>query len=373
MPSLHRTSRVATCLFAAAALMSAICVPAEAAVDRAAVQRQVDRVLRTGAPGVVAGVRERRSGKVRRYRLRAGVADLRTRSPLSPDARFRIASVSKPFLAAVVLQLAEEHRLAVDDALSHHLPGILPRLDGDAITLRMLLDHSSGVPDPTDRLIRHPERFGEGTVTPGRFVAQAAGLEPTHAPGARFSYSNTDYALLAMVVERITGAPYTDALRRRIVQPLGLRGTVLPSAATGLPAPALHGYTRRGGGPLRDSTAFNASWGGPAGGIVSTTADLNRFAAALADGRLLSAASFHQMRGNAFEARNRYGLGLRRWRTSCGQVVYGHDGGLIGYASRLVTTVDGRRQVSVGVGTDETEAVDAEIDKVVDAAICSRR
>jgi D-alanyl-D-alanine carboxypeptidase len=107
--------------------------------------------------------------------------------------------------------------------------------------------------------------------------------------------------------------------------------------------------------------------------MVSTTADLNRFAAALAGGRLLSAASLKQMRGNAFEAANRYGLGLKRWRTSCGRLVHGHDGGLLGYTARMVTTQDGRRQVSVGVGTDETEPVDAAIDKVVDAAVCGTR
>jgi D-alanyl-D-alanine carboxypeptidase len=372
MPSAQRKTRVALGVFVAIMLTGLLCVPAQAAADRAAVQRQVDGVLETGAPGVVASVRERRGTTVRRLDLRAGVADLRTRRPVRPDAHFRIASVSKTFLATVVLQLAEEGRLGLDDPMARHLPG-MPRLDGNAITLRMLLDHTSGAPDPTERLIEDPERFGEGAVTPERLVAQAEDMPPTHAPGARFSYSNTDYTLLAMVVERITGAPYTDALRRRILAPLRLRSTVLPRAVTGLPAPALHGYSRRGGGPLRDATAFNATWAGAAGGMVSTTADLNRFAAALPGGRLLSAASLKQMRGNAFEAANRYGLGLKHWRTSCGRLVHGHDGGLLGYTARMVTTQDGRRQVSVGVGTDETEPVDAAIDKVVDAAVCGTR
>ncbi len=371
MPYSSRMARVAAGVLAAAALAGAASVPAHAAVDRPAVARATGGVLRAGAPGVVVGVRDGRGAAVHRYAFRAGVADRRTGRRPAADARFRIGSVSKTFLATVVLQLAQEHRLAIEDPMARYVPGVLPRLDEDAITLRMLLDHTSGAPDPTGRLIRHPERFGRGDVSPAQLVADAADMAPTHAPGARFSYSNTDYALLAMIVERVTGAPYTQALRERIIAPLGLRATVPPSAATGLPAPALRGYSRRGG-RLHDTTAFNASWGGPAGGIVSTTGDLDRFAAALAGGRLLSPASLALMRGDATEARNRYGLGLRRWRTSCGRTVYGHDGGMLGYASRLVTTTDGRRQVAVGVGTDETEAVDAAIDRVVDAAVCGR-
>ena len=150
-------------------------------------------------------------------------------------------------------------------------------------------------------------------------------MAPNHAPGARFSYSDTDYAARdnrrARRRRAVTRRPC--ASDHRPARPARDRAA---ERVTACPAPALRGYSRRGG-RLHDTTAFNAELGRAGRGIVSTTGDLDRFAAALAGGRLLSPASLALMRGDATEARNRYGLGLRRWRTPCGRTVDGHDGG----------------------------------------------
>ena len=136
-------------------------------------------------------------------------------------------------------------QLSLDDTLARWLPGVLPRLDESAITVRMQLDHTSGVPD-------------------------------------------ADYWLLAMILERATGQSYTEQIEARLLRPLGLAHTVLPSNTTGLPRPYMHGYSLRPGKPPLDVSAFNSSWGSSSGGIVSTTGDLDRFAAALLGGRLLA-------------------------------------------------------------------------------------
>ncbi|HEY0279342.1 MAG TPA: serine hydrolase domain-containing protein [Solirubrobacterales bacterium] len=362
-----KTPRTLTTLAAAALIATGATATAVAAAPphHDPIAAATRGALRAGAPGVVVAVD--RDGSIRTYR--AGVADRATGALPAADAYFRIGSISKPFLATVVLQLVEERRLSLDDTLQQRLPGVLPRIDERRVTLRMLLDHTSGIPDGTGQLIAHPGRFGHRALSPSQLVHLAAKMAPTDRPGARYSYSNTDYELLAMIVRRATGAPYTRAIRDRLLAPLHLRATVLPTARTSLPAPFLHGYTPEHG-KLRDTTRFNASWGGPAGGIVATAPDLARFGAALEQGRLLSADALRQMRGDARERQVGYGLGLERFDTPCGRTVFGHDGGMLGYASLLATTADGRTSVAVGTSTVDTPADDAAMHRIVDAAIC---
>jgi D-alanyl-D-alanine carboxypeptidase len=352
---------------AAVALAAGQTTAAAASSNHDPVARATRQALRAGPPGVVAAVD--RGGSIRTYR--AGVADRATGEPVSAAARFRIGSISKVFLATIVLQLVQEGRLSLGETLARRLPGVLPRIDEREVTLRMLLDHTSGIPDGTGALIAHPGEFGRGALSPARLVGLAARMAPTHRPGGRYSYSNTDYELLAMIVETVTGAPYTRAIRDRVLDPVGLRQTVLPSARLTLPAPFLHGYTPEGG-KLRDTTRFNASWGGPSGGIVSTASDLARFGAALQRGRLLSSRSLKLMRGDRRERRVGYGLGLQRFRTSCGRVAFGHDGGMLGYASLLATSADGRLSVAVGTSTVDTPRNDAAMHAIASPAFCGR-
>jgi D-alanyl-D-alanine carboxypeptidase len=336
--------------------------------------RAADGVLDAGAPGVAVEYRD--TGKpARSWSLRRGTGDLASAARIPPGASFRIGSVTKTYLATAVLGAVGEERISLDDTLAKWLPGVLPRLDENAITVRMLLDHTSGVPDPSPRLLAHPGLFGTGAVTPAELVGKARRLAPVAAPGKEFSYSNADYWLLAMVLERATGQTYTEQIEGRVLRPLGLTHTVLPSNTTRLPSPFLHGYAPRPGEPPLDVSAFNSSWGSSSGGIVSTTGDLDRFASALLGGRLLAPAELARMKRGVRVPANPmgvsvYGLGLTKLRLPCGVDLYGNMGGLAGYTTWVQSTADGSRTIAVAANTDELPRIDRSIRKVVEAAFC---
>jgi D-alanyl-D-alanine carboxypeptidase len=352
--------------------------PATAPRDRdgapAAMVEAAEGVLGAGAPGIAVEYRDIRRPATS-WSLRRGTADLGDDAPVPPGASFRIGSVTKTFLATAVLQAAGEGRLALGDSLARWLPGALPRLDEGAITVRMLLDHTSGVPDPTQRLLADPKLFGGGPVTPADLVAKARRLAPVAPPGKAFSYSNADYWLLAMILERATGQTYTQRIEARILRPLGLTRTALPANTTRLPRPFLRGYAPRPGTSSVEVSGFKSDWGSSSGGIVSTTADLDRFSGALLGGRLLAPAELAAMKHGVRAPANPmgvsvYGLGLTKLRLPCGVTLYGNMGGLAGYTTWMQATGDGSRQIAVVANTEELPRVDRSIRKVVEAAFC---
>ncbi|MFH8366149.1 serine hydrolase domain-containing protein [Streptomyces sp. NPDC018031] len=326
------------------------------------VTAELRRILRRGpAPGgavlVTAGGRVRFTG--------AGVSDLRTGRPVGRDDRFRAGSLTKTFLATVVLQLAAERRLGLDDPVERYLPGLVRAPgraddgdggargdgghDGRAITIRQLLAHTSGLYDYT----RDPELarrvFGTGFPehrldrhTPRELVATALAHRPVFRPGAGWGYSNTDYVLLGMVVERVTGQGYPAEVRRRIIEPLGLAGTSFPGHRAALPAPHGRGYSSPvgAGGPRRDVTEFDPSFAGAAGELVSTLDDLSRFYGALLGGELLPEALLERMRSTGGTG-GRYGLGIHPVALPC-TVVWGHSGTINGSSVLVVGSRTGR-------------------------------
>jgi D-alanyl-D-alanine carboxypeptidase len=343
-------------------------------VAPAPVIKAADGVLDAGAPGVEVQYRDTR-GPSTSWTVRRGVGDIADEAPVAPGASFRIGSVTKTYLATALLGAVGEGQLSLDDTLGRWLPGVLPRLDESAITIRMLLDHTGGVPDPSPRLLAQPNLFGKGAVTPADLVAKVRHLAPVAAPGKGFSYSNADYWLLAMVLEKATGQSYVEQIEARVLRPLGLTHTVLPSETTSLPRPFMHGYALRPGKPLLDVSAFNSDWGSSSGGIVSTTADLDRFAAALLGGRLLAPAELAAMKQGVRVPANPmgvsvYGLGLTKLRLPCGVTLYGNMGGLAGYTTWVQSTADGRRTIAVAANTNELPRIDRSIRKVVEAAFC---
>jgi len=282
--------------------------------------------LSPAALAAVGGVSAERRDATASRLVRVG--DLADEAPIAPRASFRIGSVTKSFLATAGLAAVGEGRLALDDTLARRLPGVLPRLDEGGITVRMLPDHTSGVPDPSPRLLAHPGLFGDGAVTPADLVAKARALPPVAPPGKEFSYSNADYWLLAMILKRATGQSYTEQVEARVLRPLGLTHTVLPADTTSLPSPFMHGYTPRPGKAPLDVSAFNSSWGSSSGGMVSTTGDLDRFASALLDGRLLAPEELAAMKRGVRVPANPmgvsvYGLGLTTLRLPCGATFCG--------------------------------------------------
>ncbi|MEW2569330.1 serine hydrolase domain-containing protein [Streptomyces sp. NPDC047070] len=358
--------------------------PAHSASHSRALQAGVDAVMKTGTVGVVA-----RSTGPRGVRYATGgVADRATQAAVRPGDRFRIASASKTFVATVILQLVGEGRLSLDDTVEQWLPGVVSGNgnDGGAITVRQLLQHTSGLFDYTSDF---PEFEGTAgyqaeryrTWTPQELVGIAMRHTPGFAPGDGWSYSNTNYILAGMIIEKATGHTWNEEVDRRLIRPLGLRDTLAPTTESRIPGRHLRGYSSfEEEGPAIDITELNASAGGAAGAMISTTADLSRFYQALLGGRLLRPAELTAMKTTvpAPELDDawpgvRYGLGLMSVPLSCGGVYYSHGGNLPGYTTRNGTSDDGSRTVvlnSTGDGSTDSSTQDTQ-NALIDDELCA--
>nr|BEK71082.1 serine hydrolase domain-containing protein [Kitasatospora purpeofusca] len=280
-----------------------------------------------------------------------GVGDFSTGAEPSANGRFRIASVTKTFVATVVLQLVGEGRFRLDDSVESLLPGAVP--GGGSITVRQLLDHTSGLFDYTEDQaigLDHEAWLREGrwrSWTARQLLAVANSHPPYSAPGTGWHYANTNYLLAGMIVDRVTGHDWRQEVERRVIRPLGLTGTSMPVHATGIRGPHAHTYLDLPGGPV-DVTEMEPSEMDAAGVGISTTADLATFLRALLDGRLLSAPLLAEMLTVAPASGGaQYGLGISRLTTPCGEV-WGNNGSTgRGHNSALYGTPDGRRQVAV--------------------------
>lgn len=384
----RKTTRLATLTLAL--LTAATAIPASATTsDVRELRRIAEAAVAAGVPGVVVRVDTGRGPAVEVVRQAAWTtAD----HELAAGDRFRMGSNTKTVTATLVLQLVGEHRLALDDTVEKWLPGLVP--NGRDITLRMLLNHTSGIADYAYEVL--PVITGNAPLpTPLELLAIGTALPVKSAPGQEFHYSNTGYTALGLVLERVTGRTLPELVQRRIARPLGLKDTFLPDGA--VPRVA-HGYepdaahlapilppgTPEGFGfvgPVHDEhvnvTGLDQSWDDAAGSIVSTTADWARFDRALLAGELFPRRLLAEMRPSVVEdetGENRsYGLGLEEYRSPCG-TVWGHDGALPGYRSDNFADPSGRRTVSVlsttHFGLKANPEAGAAEDRLVDAAIC---
>ncbi|WP_306323197.1 MULTISPECIES: serine hydrolase [unclassified Streptomyces] len=327
-----------------------------------------------GAPGALLDARDRRGGAT----LTSGVGDVRSRAEVRPDSRFRIGSMTKMFTATVVLQLVAERRVELDAPVERYLPGVVRGHgnDGRGITVRQLLQHTSGLPDFLDHLkpqdvLKDPLAHHDAR----ELVDIALAHPPTFEPGTGWSYSNTGYVLAGMLVEDVTGRDYADEVRRRVIGPLGLRGTSVPGDSPAIPGPHTRGYANPGGdGELIDVTRVNPTIGGAAGGVISTGRDLNRFLGALLGGRLLPPAQLKAMmspRPTGSADGRAYGLGLERTQLPCGGNYWGHTGDFLGFETASGATLDGRRaSVMVNSGPGGSQAQSDDIKSAVETALC---
>jgi D-alanyl-D-alanine carboxypeptidase len=273
----------------------------------------------------------------------AGVADTQTGAPLAPTDRFRAGSVLKPFVAAVILQLVEEGSLSLDDTLTKLLPkDVTQRFpQSDLITLKMLLNHTSGIPEwLSEPVIREIAANPRRIWRVEEFLDLAAAQPSVFGPGEGWSYSNTDYNLLGLVIERVTGNPWRDAVRERIIEPLGLISTTLPEPGdAAIQGAFMHGYGAVAGQFL-DLSFIDPSMADAAGGgaLVTTAADLAAFFVALREGRLFTnPATLADMTDFVSAPRPGgqvgYGLGLEKYIFPPGLELIGHMGGTAGYRS----------------------------------------
>ncbi|MET8357894.1 serine hydrolase domain-containing protein [Micromonospora sp. NPDC005171] len=362
-----------TVLAVIAAPGAATAAPQEA--DRVELQRRLNDVVAAGTVGALAEVRDPHGI----WRGASGVAELETTRAVPVDGRVRVGSITKTFVATVVLQLVGEGRLRLGDTVESWLPGVVP--DGHRITVRQLLNHTSGLFDYVQTLPMPPEpEFLSNrwrTWTPAELIERAVSNPPTSdQPGVAYAYSNTNYLLLGQIIEKVTGQPYGKEIERRITQPLRLRETAVPGTSSQIRGPHPHGYVptqQDGEMELLDYTRMNPSVFGAAGEMISTTTDLNRFFAALLGGRLLPHRLLTEMKTPGVEGGS-YGLGLA-WRdTTCGIRVYGNDGGTLAYQSWSFSTEDRHRQVTIALTPNfrgEYAVVFAAVDALMTEALCA--
>ncbi|HEU4325217.1 MAG TPA: serine hydrolase [Roseiflexaceae bacterium] len=299
----------------------------------------------------------------------SGVAARGQDVPMTPDTRVRIASISKIFTAVVVLQLAQEGKLDLEAPLSTWVPGLVP--EAERITVRQLLQHTSGLYDYLEdvnfvnRAYAEPERLWK----PEELVGYAVQFRASFSPGApgRWDYSSTNYVLLGMIVERVTGNTLAVETRRRIFEPLGLASTYFP------PDEAIEGAQSRGYSRQRDQTAISMSFVFGTAHIVSTPSDVRRFGEAVFGGELLEPGFQEQMlqfvsgRGSYNMPELEYGLGVMRNRLPVGpgpdgqarpaeaSRVLGHIGGFGGFRSALWHAPESGITVALGVNQASTD------------------
>lgn len=356
-------------------------------------QAVLDEIVARGTPGVIAQVRDAHGV----WNGRAGVGDVAFGRLRSPHERFRIASVTKTFTAVVLLKLEAEGKLSMDDSVATWLPGVV-RGKGyrpGSITLRHLLNHTSGIFDYNmDRGFRTRyagdgfERNRHVRWSPRELVDIALAHPPNFQPEqgskpgkpGKWDYSDTNYILAGMVIERATGRAYGEAVERLVINPLGLHGTSVPGSSPKIPSPhATHYSTLFEDGPrarVRDVTEFSPTVAFSAGQMISTTGDVNTFLSKLLGGELLAPSQQRQLldavpvdgdKGHGGPS-DVYGLGVRRFQLEEGCWAWGHGGMIPGSATRTLTTADGRHVMTVNRNGDwgEQQLEDA----VVEAEFC---
>lgn len=367
---MRRTSTFAAALCLAVGI-SAGTAAASAAPASGTLQRDADLLVAEGSPGALVELVTPRG----RVRVRSGYGDVKARTPVPWDARFRIGSFTKMFVATTVLRLVGEGRLSLEDTVDRWLPGTVAGNgnDGRLITVRQLLQHTSGLHEYVSEM---PNVFKEkdflrtrfDTVTAAEAVRLAMSKAPDFAPGTSWAYSNTNYMLAGMLIERVTGRTWQEEVTARVIRPLGLRHTFTPSTSPFIPGPHAKGYDRftekgmEAGpddpfGPPVDVTLMNPSWGGSAGAMISTTEDGGTFLRALLGGKVLRPAQLAEMKRTvptppewSGVPGTRYGLGLIWTPNSCGGS-WSHGGTIHGFLTDNGVTDDGRRSVVVSRNT----------------------
>ncbi|WP_240667535.1 serine hydrolase domain-containing protein [Streptomyces luteoverticillatus] len=372
-----RKSLVAMVTAAALATTACTFTANASAAPHAAARAALDAQVKAGHPGALIQVRDGNGV----WNASAGVADLDTGRKRLPEDHIRIGSITKSFTSVVVLQLEAEGRLSLDDTVEKLLPGVVRGngYDGRAITLRQLLNHTSGVFNYSDdENFEHMAREGwpehrDDAKTPAELVATGLSNKPDFAPGKGWNYSNTNYVLAGMIIEKVTGRTYASEVERRVIKPLGLRETTLPGTSVKMPEPHGRAYSKlllhetNPDAKIWDTTEITNTWVWAAGEIISTTGDVNRYFGALLGGKLLPAKQQKELLTTVPtpDKRYAYGLGLYRMDLPCGGYVWTHGGGVHGSTSEATSSPDGRHTMMFNANGDwatleATEVVKAE-------------
>jgi D-alanyl-D-alanine carboxypeptidase len=345
-------------------------------LDTAGLDAALENVHRAGMPGIFAEVR---AGE-QVWRGAAGVADVETGRPATADLRHRVGSITKTFTAAAVLRQVENGEIGLDTPIGHYLPRLVPGERGHAITVRMLLDHTSGLAEylpyayPSLRAFPDlaktgPESFDDHRLARfdpvdliGMGVAAPAVGTPGGAPGL---YSNTGYLLLGQLLEHVTGTAAEKHITQDVIERAGLPDTGFPEG-THIDGPHWRLYESWFGmiDPPRDYSVFDMSWVGPAAALVSTVADLNRFFRLLHAGEIVGRTSLEQMRRTVRVISQEgklidYGLGLHPVEAPGQARFWGHGGTVWGGGALAAIRADGERQLAVAMNLQRWNRLDA--------------
>lgn len=296
------------------------------------------------APGAIVGVRTPQGTWTQAY----GQADPATGAPMAVGMHTRIGSVTKTFTGTLIMQLAEQGKLRLDDPIDRYVPGIP---NGDRVTLRLLANMTSGVASYTqstqftDTYFSKPETI----FTPDQLIAVGISESPIFEPGAQFNYSNTNTVLLGEVIEKVTGQPVAAVLQELVLGPLGLANTSWPGESTEIPVPYPQGFTLQGDAATPDApsnaTHWNPAWGWTAGELISNMDDLLTYDRALATGQGLLAPATQAERLRSFPGAAGYGIAM-----GCIDGWVGHTGELPGYNTSVFH--DTKNDTSVVVQTN---------------------
>ncbi|TMR09717.1 beta-lactamase family protein [Nonomuraea zeae] len=328
-------------------------------------------------PAALASVRGR-DGRTSDYA--AGVADVATKEKAPADGYVRIGSNTKSFTAVTVLQLVGEGKVKLDEPVETYLPGLLrgEGIDGRRITVRQLLQHTSGLPEYTDFLAKGILPFQHTYFQPRELLSMALAKKAAFAPGTKWQYTNTNYIVAGLLIEKVTGRPAIEEITRRTIDRIGLRHTSFPNVGDqDVPAPHAKGYHRDDPAkPMTDVTAFDPSQAWTAGQMISTPGDLNRFFTALLGGKLLKPEQLKQMRTTVdapmLGAGAKYGLGLSSIKLTCGGTAWGHGGSIPGYYTTNAVTEDGRAAAIAVTHLPTSLPAHEHVEKALDTVLCTR-
>ncbi|WP_394615753.1 serine hydrolase domain-containing protein [Lentzea sp. JNUCC 0626] len=318
-------------------------------VDRKVIQQALDQVTQSGA---ALGVQARVTDGRQRFTAVSGKAELNSSRPVPADGRFRVGSITKTFVSTVVLQLVGEGKVDLDAPVVRYLPGLID----ERITVRQVLQHTSGLYNYTDGLPLDPDAFEQIRYKhwePAELLALATSKPLDFDPGTQWNYSNTNYVVAGLLVEKITGKPYEKAVEQRILKPLRLNDTEVPGDKAAISGPHARAYWVVAGQPS-EITKMNPSVAWAAGEMISTTRDLDTFIDALADGKLLKPAQQKEISKTTAVSPG-YGLGLQVETLPCGAKVWGHGGGIPGYSSQLLTSPDTKKRFELNATSGPTE------------------
>ncbi|WP_315987014.1 serine hydrolase domain-containing protein [Actinomadura sp. HBU206391] len=342
------------------------------------VQGTLDSLVKNDKyPGALAAVRGP-DGRTRDYT--AGVANVKTGAKVPVNGQVRIASNTKMFVATVVLQLVGEGKIGLDEPIETYLPGLVrgEGIDGRKITVRQVLQHTSGLADYDVELVgedysKVQHRYFEARELLDVVLAQKS----LFAPGTGWSYSNGNYVLAGLIIQKVTGRPVGEEITKRIIDRIGLRHTYWPAIGDqSIREAHPQGYFPSADGSLADVTQLDPSMAGAAGQLIGTPRDLNRFMTALLGGELLKPQQLKQMKttvaADDFSATGgaRYGLGLAAFKLSCGGWAWTHGGDSPGYVTRNAVTSKGRA-ATIAVNSNVTSLVAAQnFEAALDTALC---